>query len=123
MGVPLLIQKSKAKPACSFQIPLAIRVRHAPASRGKPLNAEIAKTGGLHKRDYAKSNGVGLADAISAATAEAENAELKTLNTKHCPMFKGLRPAYTKSKTNKILQRTRTSRAVEFHVKCKLEIM
>jgi predicted nucleic acid-binding protein len=61
-----------------------------------PVDAEIAKTGGLYKRDYAKSHGVGLADAILAATAEAENAELKTLNTKHYPMFKGLMPAYTK---------------------------
>ena len=61
-----------------------------------PVDAEIAKTGGLYKRDYAMSHGVGLADAILAATAESENAELKTLNTKHYPMFKGLRPAYTK---------------------------
>ena len=61
-----------------------------------PVSGEIAKTGGLYKRDYGKSHGVGLADAILAATAEAENAELKTLNTKHYPMLKGLRPAYTK---------------------------
>ncbi|HDL86633.1 MAG TPA: type II toxin-antitoxin system VapC family toxin [Candidatus Acetothermia bacterium] len=61
-----------------------------------PVNAEIAKAGGLYKRDYSKSHGVGLADAIMAATAEAENAELKTLNTKHYPMLKGLRPAYKK---------------------------
>ena len=61
-----------------------------------PVNANVAKAGGLYKRDYAKSHGVGLADAILAATAETENAELKTLNTKHYPMLKGLRPAYTK---------------------------
>ena len=61
-----------------------------------PVNDKIAKAGGLYKRDYGKSHGVGLADAILAATAEAENAKLKTLNTKHYPMFKGLRPAYTK---------------------------
>ena len=61
-----------------------------------PVSGEIAKTGGLYKRDYGKSHGIGLADAILAATAEAENAELKTLNTKHYPMLKGLRPAYTK---------------------------
>ena len=58
-----------------------------------PVSAEIAKTGGLYKRDYGKSHGVGLADAILAATAETENAELKTLNTKHYPMLKRLRPA------------------------------
>ena len=61
-----------------------------------PVNVNIAKAGGLYKRDYGKSHGVGLADAILAATAEAEHAELKTLNTKHYPMLKGLRPAYTK---------------------------
>jgi len=61
-----------------------------------PVNAEIGRAGGLYKRDYGKSHGVGLADAIQAATAEAENAELKTLNIKHYPMLKGLRPAYNK---------------------------
>jgi predicted nucleic acid-binding protein len=61
-----------------------------------PVNADIGKTGGLYRRDYGKSHGVGLADAILAATAEAENAELKTLNTKHYPMLKGLKPAYDK---------------------------
>lgn len=61
-----------------------------------PVTAEIAKTGGLYKRDYGKSHGVGLADAILAATAEAVNAELKTLNIKHYPMLKHLKPAYVK---------------------------
>jgi len=61
-----------------------------------PVTTEISKAGGLYKRDYSKSHGVGLADAILAATAEAENAELKTLNTKHYPMLKDLRPAYNK---------------------------
>ena len=61
-----------------------------------PVRAKIAKVGGLYKRNYGKSHGVGLADAILAATTEAENAELKTINTKHYPMLKGLRPAYKK---------------------------
>ncbi len=60
------------------------------------VSSEIAKTGGLYKRDYGKSHGVGLADGILAATAEIENAELKTLNIKHYPMLEGLWPAYTK---------------------------
>ena len=59
-----------------------------------PVSAKIAQAGGLYKRDYGKSHGVGLTDAILAATAEAENAKLKTLSTKHYPMLKGLRPAY-----------------------------
>ncbi len=61
-----------------------------------PVTSEIAKTGGLYKRDYGKSHGVGLADAIIAATCEAENAELKTINIKHYPMINGLKPAYKK---------------------------
>jgi len=61
-----------------------------------PVDATIGKAGGLYKRDYGKSHGVGLADAILAATAEAANAELKTLNTKHYPMLKGIKPAYKK---------------------------
>ena len=61
-----------------------------------PVTAEIAKAGGLYKCDYGKSHGVGLADAILAATSEIENAVLKTLNIKHYPMIKGLTPAYKK---------------------------
>ncbi len=61
-----------------------------------PLDVKIAEAGGLYKRDYGKSHGVGLANAILAATAEMENAELKTLNIKHYPMLKGLSPPYTK---------------------------
>jgi predicted nucleic acid-binding protein len=61
-----------------------------------PVDAGIAKAGGLYRRDYCRSHGVGLADALLAATAEAEGAELKTLNVKHYPMMKGLLPAYRK---------------------------
>ncbi len=61
-----------------------------------PIDSEIAKAGGLYKRDFGKSHGVGLADAILAATADKENAELKTLNVKHYPMVKNLKPAYKK---------------------------
>ena len=58
------------------------------------VTAEIAKAAGLHRRAYGKSHGVGLADAILAATAGAANADLKTLNTRHYPMLPGLRRAY-----------------------------
>lgn len=61
-----------------------------------PITSEIAKIGGLYKRDYGRSHGVGLADAIIAAVCESENAVLKTLNVKHYPMIKGLKPAYKK---------------------------
>ncbi len=62
-----------------------------------PVTPSLARTGGLYKRDCFKVHGVGLADAIVAATAESEDADLKTLNIKHYPMIKGLRPAYTKT--------------------------
>ena len=61
-----------------------------------PITAEIARLGGLYKRDYGKSHDVGLADAILAATVTIEGAELKTLNVKHYPMLNGLTAAYTK---------------------------
>ena len=45
---------------------------------------------------FGKSHGVGLADAIIAATSQIENADLATLNTKHYPMIVRLKPAYSK---------------------------
>ena len=62
-----------------------------------PVTPGIARNGGLHKRDFAKSHGVGLADAIIAATVEAEDAKLMTLNIKHYPMLKDLKPPYIKT--------------------------
>ncbi len=61
-----------------------------------PVTGEIAKSGGLYRSKYRKSHGTGLADAIMAATADSERAELVTLNTRHYPMFKGLKPPYVK---------------------------
>ncbi len=61
-----------------------------------PITSELARIGGHYKREYGASHGVGLADALIAATAEAEHAELKTLNVKHYPMIKGLQAAYKK---------------------------
>jgi len=61
-----------------------------------PVTSEIAKIGGLYRRDYGKSHGIGLADAIIAATCEVEKAELKTLNIKHYPMIDNLTSPYEK---------------------------
>jgi predicted nucleic acid-binding protein len=61
------------------------------------ISQEIAETGGLIKQQYYKSHGVGLADAIIAATSFHSDAELKTLNKKHYPMIKGLRAPYLKT--------------------------
>lgn len=51
-----------------------------------PVDAAIAERGGLFRRDFGKSHGVGLADALIAASAEAHGATLVTLNAKHFPM-------------------------------------
>ncbi len=57
-----------------------------------PVTGDIGRLGGLYKRDYGASHGVGLADAIIAATATLEDAALETLGVKHYPMFAGLEP-------------------------------
>lgn len=61
-----------------------------------PITQEIAVTGGLLKQQYFKSHGVGLADAIIAATSNNLNVTLKTLNIRHFPMLKGLKAPYSK---------------------------
>jgi len=52
-----------------------------------PVEDAIAIKGGLFRRDYGKSHGVGLADALIAASAEIRGATLVTLNRKHFPML------------------------------------
>jgi len=76
---------------------LAVLDRLVSMFRIAQVSAEIARKGGLYKRDYGKSHGVGLADAIIAATAAVEGADIKTLNVKHYPMVNGLKPAYRKN--------------------------
>jgi predicted nucleic acid-binding protein len=61
-----------------------------------PVDYAIAATGGLIRRDYGKSHGVGLADAIIASTAEFRNAELVTLNKKHFPTLSNIVTPYHK---------------------------
>lgn len=61
-----------------------------------PLDAEIAAQGGLLRRDYGKSHGVGLNDALIAATALRHRLSLATLNGKHYPMIDNLVVPYTK---------------------------
>jgi len=60
-----------------------------------PVDADIARQGGLFRRDYGPSHGVGLADALIAATAARHQARLVTLNAKHFPMLEVEVP-YTK---------------------------
>ena len=52
-----------------------------------PLDADAARRGGLLRRDYGKSHGVGLIDALIAAIAQTHNLPLATLNRRHYPML------------------------------------
>ncbi|HZG51438.1 MAG TPA: type II toxin-antitoxin system VapC family toxin [Pyrinomonadaceae bacterium] len=61
-----------------------------------PVDYAIAANGGLIRRDYGKSHGVGLADAIIASTAEFRKAELVTLNKKHFPTLSNIVTPYHK---------------------------
>ncbi len=61
------------------------------------VNEKTAITGGLFRRTFLKSHGVGIADAVIAATAEAEGATLVTLNQKHFPMLSKVIVPYRKS--------------------------
>ena len=54
-----------------------------------PLDDDTARQGGLLRRDYGNSHGVGLNDALIAATAQRHTLRLATLNIKHYPMLSG----------------------------------
>jgi predicted nucleic acid-binding protein len=62
-----------------------------------PLDRPIAEKGGLYRRDYGKSHGTGLGDALIAATAELCQAKVVTLNRKHFPMLKEVLVPYKRS--------------------------
>jgi predicted nucleic acid-binding protein len=49
----------------------------------------MARLGGLFRRDYGRSHGTGLADALIAATAEEANARF---NGRHFPMIEAKVP-------------------------------
>ena len=51
------------------------------------LGGAIASSGGLLRRDWGTSHGLGLNDALIAATALHSHRFLLTLNTKHFPML------------------------------------
>jgi predicted nucleic acid-binding protein len=56
----------------------------------------VAQTAGEIKAQFFPSHGVGLPDALIAATAQSKGLSLLTLNVKHFPMMNGLKPAYKK---------------------------
>ena len=60
-----------------------------------PVTDAIARRAAEHLRRHRRSHsGIDLVDYLVAATAELHNAELATLNVRHFPMFKGLRPPW-----------------------------
>jgi predicted nucleic acid-binding protein len=61
------------------------------------LNKSIAKIGGLYRNQYKPSHGMGLADALIAATAKEIDAQLITFNTKHFPMLTDVIKPYERS--------------------------
>ena len=62
------------------------------------LTVEIATRGGLLRRDFCRSHGVGLNDALIAATALEHDLQLLTLNVKHYPALEKqqIKLAYSK---------------------------
>jgi predicted nucleic acid-binding protein len=60
------------------------------------VTSEIAREAGKIVNKFRSSHSVEIPDAIIAATCLAAGAELSTLNVKHYPMFKALKPPYKK---------------------------
>lgn len=61
-----------------------------------PLSLEISKKGGLLRRDYGKSHGIGFADSLIGASAIHTDSTLVTLNTKHFQMLANVLSPYKK---------------------------
>lgn len=58
------------------------------------IDGEIARRAGGLRRQFARSHGTGLLDALIAATAQAHRAQLVTRNTRHFPMLDDLLVPY-----------------------------
>jgi predicted nucleic acid-binding protein len=59
------------------------------------IDEVIARRAGEHMRRYRRSHAaIGIADYLVAATADVRGLELATLNVRHFPMFRGLRPPF-----------------------------
>lgn len=59
-----------------------------------PVTYEIADLAGYYRQAYFKSHRIGVVDAIIAATAEKNNAQIITLNIKDFPMINSLNRPY-----------------------------
>ena len=62
-----------------------------------PTSLDIARLAGKMVKQYRLSHNVEIPDALIAATCLLSDADLFTLNIKHYPMFKGLKPPYRKN--------------------------
>jgi predicted nucleic acid-binding protein len=61
-----------------------------------PVDDEIARRGGLYRRDFGSSHGTELTDALIAASAEQRRARVVTLNDRHFPMLSDVLVPYRK---------------------------
>jgi len=61
------------------------------------LDEQICTAAGLLLRQFRKSHGIGLADALVAAAAESVGARVVTLNAKHFPMVQNLLVPYARA--------------------------
>ncbi|GMR09986.1 MAG: type II toxin-antitoxin system VapC family toxin [Anaerolineae bacterium] len=59
-----------------------------------PVDEPLARAGGRLRQEYHASHGVGLADALIAASATSRGAELVTFNRRHYPMVHDLMVPY-----------------------------
>lgn len=60
-----------------------------------PVSDAIARLAGEHLRRFRRSHGgIDVVDYVIAATAGLHEADLATLNVRHFPMIKGLRPPW-----------------------------
>ena len=65
------------------------------ALRLEPVTDVIARRAAEHLRTYRRSHpGIDVVDYVVAATADVLEANLLTLNVKHFPMVRGLKPAF-----------------------------
>lgn len=61
------------------------------------ITPDIARRAGLWRRDFGKSHGTGLMDALIAASAELSGSTVVTLNDKHYPMLESVLVPYRKA--------------------------
>ncbi|SEH77044.1 hypothetical protein SAMN04489835_3917 [Mycolicibacterium rutilum] len=65
------------------------------AFRTEPATEIIARRAGDFRRQYrASHSSIGLGDYLIAATADVKGYQPATMNVKHFPMFKNLRPPF-----------------------------